>query len=554
MTQQARAAAVAKERQLDWLLAEALGGGRAAGARPAAPPTRSRWQAAAIALLALGVAVGIAMLRRVAPQHPAQEPDAPDWHECHGPAALASVPADVVALRAFDFDDAACARLARFTGLERLDLGRTDVDEHGNSREPQVTDAGVRSLATLTNLRWLSLARCSAMRGAGLQALEALPRLQHLDLTYCGVQSPAIERLPRLPALHTLVLSHSLHFHGRSLAAVAAIPGLRRLELRGCPTVSAADALHLIQLKQLRHLDLRDCQGRFRGQTSAGFDASGARLQDQAVDTPPVQDDIGITDEVVIALAALPLETLLLGGSQSLTDAIGPALAQMTALRSLDLSNLPKTTGALLANVPANLTALALDDNPQLDGAALRRLPALTGLRELGLRGLPALHDGDVGELLAGKALHTLRLGGTVPSGKADLAAFVPRVTGGVVQFLAQQTALVRLELARAMWLTPRACATLARLPALAELDLSHTDMPLESFAALSSSRSLHTLRLAWARNVERGGLLQLADLRLRELDVYQTGCGDQQVVSFAGRHWPGCRITLANGRVQRAR
>lgn len=546
MTEKTGAGAVARQRQLDWLLAEALGDGRAAGTT--APLSRGLWQAAAIALLALGVAVGIAMLRRVEPQHPAQEPGAPDWHECHGPAALAGVPTDVTALRAFDFDDAACAALARFPRLERLDLGHTDVDATGTSRALRITDAGVHALGALRNLRWLSLARCEAMRGDGLQALEALPRLEYLDLTYSGVESPAIERLPRLPSLRTLMLSHNLRFHGRSLAAVAAMPGLRRLELRGCATLTTEDVLHLRKLTALRWLDLRDCQGRFRGQVLWVDDvpAGGAERP-----PPPVQDGIGMTDQVVAALADLPLETLLLGGCESLTDAIGPSIARMKTLRSLDLANLPKTTGALLAHVPPGVTALALDDNPQFDGSALRRLPPL-GLQELGLRGLPALRDEDVGALLAGKTLHTLRLGGAAPSGKADLASFAPRLTDGVAQFLALQTGLVRLELARARWLTPSACRALATLPALAELDLSHTDPPLESFAALATSRSLHTLRLSWTRNVERGGLLQLASLRLRELDVYQTGCGDEQVTSFAGKHWPGCRITLANGRVHR--
>jgi hypothetical protein len=125
----------------------------------------------------------------------------------------------------------------------------------------------VRELGAMKSLRWLCLARCEAMKGDGLQALEALPQLEHLDLTYSGVQTAAIERLPRLPSVRSLVLSHNLHFHGHALAAVANMPGLRRLELQGCATLAAKDVLPLVKLKELRHLDLRDCQGRFRGQT-----------------------------------------------------------------------------------------------------------------------------------------------------------------------------------------------------------------------------------------------------------------------------------------------
>jgi len=39
----------------------------------------------------------------------------------------------VIALKCFDFDDAACAQLARFTKLERLDLSGCDVNDKGYS-------------------------------------------------------------------------------------------------------------------------------------------------------------------------------------------------------------------------------------------------------------------------------------------------------------------------------------------------------------------------------------------------------------------------------------
>ncbi|MFY9341106.1 MAG: hypothetical protein WAT39_01365, partial [Planctomycetota bacterium] len=260
------------------------------------------WLAAAIAVLAAGAATTVAVLQRGeaggvgdGSAAPVQEPAAePVWHECHGPAAIADVPADVTALRCFDFDDAACVRLAAFTKLEHLDLSGMDVDARGVSRAPQITDAGVRSLASLTALRSLSLASCHEMKGEGLAVLEAMPHLEHLDLTYSGVESPAIERLPRLPSLRTLVLSHCMNFHGRSLEAVANIPGLRRLELRACTTLSAKDVLHLAKLKELRHLDLRDCQGRFRGQRASGpdggatfVDTDNDGLPDKRVEPPP---------------------------------------------------------------------------------------------------------------------------------------------------------------------------------------------------------------------------------------------------------------------------
>lgn len=541
---------VAHERQLDWLLGEVLGSGAAARSR--APAKAFPWLAAAVAVLAMGVAIGVAVMRGGgAAGDEAQDPPATPFHECHGVGEVGQVPADVTALKCFDFDDAACAHLAKFTKLERLDLSGTDVNDQGYSVALKITDAGVRELATLTNLRWLSLATCHDMKGEGLQALEALPRLEHLDLTYSGIESPAIERLPRLPSLRTLVLSHCMNFHGRSLAAVATIPGLRRLELRGCTTLAAKDVLTLAQCKQLRYLDLRDCQGRFRGQTARGLTPPGA----EEPPPPPEQDGIGITDAVVAALAALPLETLLLGGSESLTDAIGDSLAKMTSLRSLDLSNLPKTTGALWAKVPGQLTSLALDDNPYFTAKAVHGLPPLAGLRELGLAGLTDLQAADLEAVLRGKSLLVLRLSGTAERGKGGVVVpkndHVPQ-GAGIGDLVASQRELRRLELRNIRRIDPAFLAVLAgltALPNLAEIDLTNSVAGApDTMRELGRCRALRSLKLMWCRGLTTDGLRELTGCPLAELDVYGTKCDPAAVRKLATEHWPGCRITLPNG------
>ncbi len=69
---------------------------------------------------------------------------------------------------------------------------------------------------------------------------------------------------------------------------------------------------------------------------------------------------------VVAALAAMPLEALLLGGCTSLTPAIGDQLAKMRTLRVLDLSNLPLLHSATLPKLPASLERLSLQDSSRL--------------------------------------------------------------------------------------------------------------------------------------------------------------------------------------------
>ena len=536
------AMATAKERRLEWSLGEALGDATRFAehrtTRHAVGTTlRSRWFAAALSIAAAATSFGVAL--RGASPAPQQPVGDVAWTECHGIAALAAVAADVTALKCFDFDDDACTKLARFTKLERLDLSGSDVDDRGISIPPRITDQGVHELVALNNLRWLCLARCHAMKGTSLQDLEALPLLEHLDLTYTGVQSPVIERLQRLPSLRSLVLSHCLSFHGRSLAAVARIPGLQRLELRACPTLTAADILHVAKLKGLRHLDLRDCQGRFRGQREFP-----QWLGAKAPPEPPVEDGIGITDHVVTEIAELPLETLLLGGCESLTDAIANSIAKMSTLRNLDVSNLPNVTGALLAKIPGDLEALALDDNPQFGAAALRCLPPLANLRELGLGGVGGLDGATFEALLANKQLTSLRLGRHSRAGRpvqgvllhsADLAT------------LGKQKQLRSLVLDRAL-VDKQAITIVAALPQLTELDLSGTSLAPHVLAPLGACASLRSLKLVMVDMLDVRTLRAIPGAQLRELNLYGTNVLSARIRE-AAQEWKGCTITMPDGR-----
>jgi hypothetical protein len=589
----ARSAAAA--RQLDWLLGEALGQVPGVAPSPCVGRGRAPWLAAACVLIGLGAVFGTAHWRNAndAATAAPQDQEATPWHDCHGPAALAQVPADVRALRCFDFDDAACGKLARFAALEQLDLGAMDVDAAGTSRSLAITDAGVRSLASLTGLRWLRLAQCHQVHGYGLRALEALPRLEHLDLTYSGVVTEAVERLANLPSLRSLVLSHCMGFHGRALTAITAIPGLQRLELASCTTITAAAAMSLPTMRNLRHLDLRDCQGRFRGQTSAGFgrsgpdvfvdsdddgmpdrrlaaneqipdgaatfvDGDGDGLPDLRVDlAPPTSDDIGITDSVVQALAKLPLVTLRLGGCTSLTDAIGPALATMTTLRELDLGGLPKVTGAVLASLPTGLHALGLAGNSQFEAGQLRSLTRLTELVELDLKVALRLRDDDFAAILASKSLRVLSLGDAriaSKMGPGPIAAAGMQLGARSLALLRQQPHLHTLRLTDAKWLDPNLMREVAAIPTLNTLDLQGSLLAAGCVLALGTCKSLQRLDLSWARLETPQELAALAALPLRNLGLLRTKCAADEVRALAKAHWPECEVVLPNGALFRAR
>ena len=543
---------IARERQLDWLLAEVLGETPRAAAPARGAWTRRQWLAAAIVLLAIGVAFAVAALRDTPHgMAPVQDPDAPiDWRECDR-AHVDELSADVVSLRCFDFDDAAIAKLARCTRLERLDLSGMRIDARGVSEVLPITDAGVAQLATLSTLRWLSLQHCEQVEGRTLAVLRAIPRLEHLDLTHTGVTSEGLAALPQLPSLREVSLSYCLGFHGRSLADVAKLPGLRRLELEGCATVSAADVAQLANLHELRHLDLRDCMGRYRGQTEAvvAFDdiTNGGAPRPE----PPKHDEIGVTDVAVAALAKLPLEALLLGGCEQLTDAIAPTLRGLAGLRTVDLGTLPKTTPKVLEALHPTLVKLSIAENGHYPASDLAQLVRFTQLTELDLRGVRTIDDGLLADIVAGKPLRFLGVGGTERSTMAFGGRTLsterpdgPALTAACAKALAGVTTLERLEASYSTWFDPKVATAVAALPRLRALDLRCARVPAGGLAPLARSRSLRTLSLAFASTLTIDELRGLAGAPLTSLDLMGTPVDPVEIRKLADA-FPGCDIRL---------
>ncbi|MBL9200911.1 MAG: hypothetical protein JNL39_10420 [Opitutaceae bacterium] len=87
-------------------------------------------------------------------------------------------------------DDAALAKLAPIAPLiVEAELART-----------KVTDAGLKTLAQLPNLRYLDLTR-TAVTSEGLGALGALRHLEALNLTETAVDGPGLAKVKAWPAL-----------------------------------------------------------------------------------------------------------------------------------------------------------------------------------------------------------------------------------------------------------------------------------------------------------------------------------------------------------------
>lgn len=120
----------------------------------------------------------------------------------------------------------------------------------------ELDDAALGSLAAAP-LRELHLPPGS-YTSAGLHALRAARTLEVLVLDGGGLNASMAEGLPR--TLHTLVVRGGVD-DATCVALRRALPRLRQLELPGSIALTTAGLAELVQVEDLRHLDLTGCAG-----------------------------------------------------------------------------------------------------------------------------------------------------------------------------------------------------------------------------------------------------------------------------------------------------
>lgn len=149
--------------------------------------------------------------------------------------------------------DEACEVVGRMQGLEALILKKTGFET------VRVSDAGLKALSGLQELRWLDLYG-SRVTDAGIGALASLPKLKCLDLSLVALTDRGIAQLANLPELQELSLVFSEGFAGpkvgeTGLAALIRANRLRRLDLTGSRLPDQA-LLGLSRLTSLTHIRL----------------------------------------------------------------------------------------------------------------------------------------------------------------------------------------------------------------------------------------------------------------------------------------------------------
>ncbi len=145
--------------------------------------------------------------------------------------------------------DEALRQVAAITGLTSLKVGGSEI-----------TDEGVKSLASLKNLRQLVLdGHAHNLNGRGFAALSGIASLRELDVRGAGIDETGVRSIAQLAGLEELDLSETW-IDGKGLAELARLKHLKWLTLRYCRRLRSADLAPLVELPALENLSLNDCR------------------------------------------------------------------------------------------------------------------------------------------------------------------------------------------------------------------------------------------------------------------------------------------------------
>lgn len=295
-----------------------------------------------------------------------------------------------------------------------------------------ITDDGVRHLASLTNLEDLDLF-ASAVGNRGQSHLSNLTNLRRLQLSGLGTEE-GLRHLTKLTRLESLTIGYGIGYPvtAAGLGHLQNMKNLSRLRMDGCEvsdeglaiiggftkleslmlergTMTDAGMAHLSDLAQLRWLNLRDC-------VKIG-DTGIAHLRPLVRMTYLKLDGTRITDRGIAHLAPLARLSHLGLSNTAITDAGVEALGNRPKLWQLNLDGTKITDASLehLSTFP-ELEDIRLS-NTAITDAGLKHLGGMTHLTSLKINGTK-ITDSGMSHLANLTDLRTLAIGNTDVTGK----------------------------------------------------------------------------------------------------------------------------------------
>jgi len=477
-------------------------------------------------------------------------------------------------------DDGVLEPITHLTGLRVLSLGGTGVTDKGLepvralrqlqaitfSRERHVkndsmavlkdlpdlqivdldtgaTDAGLKHIAQVPNLRWLRI-RTGRIWGPGLAELAQAPRLERLCLwgenRFTDRQIAYLEGLTQLKSLTLWSICDNLT--DASLASIAKLENLEELYfIRTCPKFTPDGLVHLKGLKKLKKVDFAQTWAMhpftYWGDEVARHLAAMPQLES-------VERVCYLSAEGVKTLATLKnLKCLRISLKDEKQDYLGPTglshLASLDSLEELLIATGDELSATDLAGVEriANLKDLNLwsggvtDDGLELIGRMrqLERLQ-LAPIKRSGLNhldGLPNLRSLSVKSVWRDPGKPTPFDEGTLDlsglSKLEDLSLSGQELHGEDLAFLENLPSLKTLSVATPVPLAASSLRRFAKLPHLRSLWVSKlARCSGEDLASLNGCPTLR--RLTLIGKIPEKALMSLDDLsHLTFLDFHTT-------------------------------
>lgn len=435
--------------------------------RAAAPRTR-RWLAAAAVVLGAGTLIAVAVDRAdhntddntstsaTAPQDP--QPAKPLRSFVKSAEALSKISPDTTHLRVLRITAPDFVRLVP----DLPKLVELDLDGLDGARMDTLNAEVLAKIGTFGGLRSLYLPGRPEIQGAWLKHLTGLPLLERVDLPHAQLGEEGIGHLASLPSLRRLDLSVNQALSDDALRLlIAGAPGLQWLSLAGCGSLTSVGLQQLQSLRQVKHLDVSWIRGADMTQVIGApklapfLTAWRARSAEWNVRAPkPTQ---GVDDEVLLALAKMPLlRNLNLSGCRAVSP-LGLETVASMPLRYLQLDDMPGLPEALRSILPKGVTNLSLERSSVTD-ASLEELAKMMLLVELRLSGCPRITDHGLGLVLRRHTLFMLSI------------EHCDGLTRASLQPLLEEKRLLELRTTGLRWIDAAAEKQLKALPQLMSL------------------------------------------------------------------------------------
>ncbi len=269
-----------------------------------------------------------------------------------------------------------------------------------NASRTQVSDAGLKSLATISTLEVLDLTGCTNITVKGLAALSNLHSLNTLSLG--GTSLQGIESLQKLP-LTNLTISHS-PLSDETLKSISMLPSLNVLDLNGCSNITNSGLASLSNLRSLATLSLKESSINDNNLSSVGklgslsvLDLSGcSNLTDKGLE--PLKSLKGLKDLYIAAT--------------KLSDKGLHTIGELTTLSQLSIEDCKNITGTgfpELGNLQSSFSLYCARSG--VDPKNIKLLRFIDCLTELDISYL-GVRDQDIKGIQALKSLYNLKMEG----------------------------------------------------------------------------------------------------------------------------------------------